>query len=39
MQAYATALANGDTTMILSPGLDFLRYLNDPSGNAKPAQK
>jgi membrane protease subunit HflC len=38
MQAYGNALANGDTTMVLSPGLDFLRYLNDPSGHAKPGE-
>jgi membrane protease subunit HflC len=32
MQAYSTALGNGDTTMVLSPTMDFLRYLDDPSG-------
>jgi membrane protease subunit HflC len=35
MQAYTNALANGDTTMVLSPGMDFLRYFGDPSGAAK----
>ena len=41
MQAYANALANGDTTMVLSPDNDFLRYLAEPSGKpvggAKPS--
>jgi membrane protease subunit HflC len=32
MQAYANALGNGDTTMVLSPDMDFLRYLGDPTG-------
>jgi len=32
MQAYGTALGNGDTTMVLSPTMDFLRYLDDPNG-------
>ena len=36
MQAYTNALGNGDTTMVLSPTMDFLRYLEDPSGAAKP---
>jgi modulator of FtsH protease HflC len=35
MQAYTNALGNGDTTMVLSPSMDFLRYLGDPSGNGK----
>jgi membrane protease subunit HflC len=36
MQAYDKALANSDTTFVLSPGMiDFLRYLGDPTG-AKP---
>ncbi len=37
MQAYSNALGNGDTTMVLSPDIDFLRYLADPSGTSKPA--
>jgi membrane protease subunit HflC len=37
MQAYTNALGNGDTTMVLSPSMDFLRYLEDPSGTARPA--
>jgi len=32
MQAYSNALGNGDTTMVLSPNMDFLRYLEDPTG-------
>ncbi len=36
MQAYSNALANGDTTMVLSPDIDFLRYFADPSGTSKP---
>jgi membrane protease subunit HflC len=32
MQAYGNALGNGDTTMVLSPNMDFLRYLEDPTG-------
>jgi membrane protease subunit HflC len=35
MQAYSNALANGDTTMVLSPDMEFLRYLGDPSGNPR----
>jgi membrane protease subunit HflC len=32
MQAYTNALGSGDTTMVLSPNMDFLRYLEDPTG-------
>jgi modulator of FtsH protease HflC len=39
MQAYTNALASGDTTMVLSPNMDFLRYLGDPTGAAKPGAK
>ncbi len=35
MQAYTNALGNGDTTMVLSPGMDFLRYLGDQTGASK----
>ncbi|HUA51862.1 MAG TPA: protease modulator HflC [Candidatus Sulfotelmatobacter sp.] len=37
MQAYQNALANSDTSLVLSPDMDFLRYLEDPSGALKPA--
>ncbi len=32
MQAYRDALGNGDTTMLLAPNSDFLRYFNDMTG-------
>jgi membrane protease subunit HflC len=32
MQAYREALANGDTTMVLSPDSEFFRFLQSPSG-------
>ena len=32
MQAYDGALAQGDTTMILSPNADFFRYFNNGPG-------
>jgi membrane protease subunit HflC len=35
MQAYSNALANGDTTMVLSPNLDFLRYFGDSTGSPR----
>jgi modulator of FtsH protease HflC len=31
MQAYSTALANGDTTMVLDPGSDFFKYFGAQS--------
>lgn len=34
MQAYREALGNGDTTMLLAPNSDFLRYFNDMTGRA-----
>ena len=32
MSAYATALKDTGTTMVLSPNSDFFRYFNDPNG-------
>jgi membrane protease subunit HflC len=34
LQAYREALGNGDTTMVLAPDSDFLRFFNDMSGKA-----
>lgn len=34
MQAYRDALGNGDTTMLLAPNSDFLRYFNDMTGKS-----
>ena len=38
MEAYRDALGNGDTTMVLAPNSDFLRYFNDLSGKSGPAK-
>lgn len=38
MQAYRDALGNGDTTMLLAPNSDFLRYFNDMTGKTGPAK-
>jgi membrane protease subunit HflC len=38
MQAYREALANGDTTMLLAPDSDFMRYFNDVTGKAGAAK-
>ena len=38
MQAYRNALGNGDTTMLLAPNSDFLRYFNDMTGKAGPGK-
>lgn len=38
MQAYRDALGNGDTTMLLAPNSDFLRYFNDMTGKAGPGK-
>ena len=38
MQAYVKGLGARDTRMLMSPGSDFFRYFNDPSGKA-PAAK
>ena len=39
LQAYRTALGNGDTTMVLSPDSDFFRYFGDIHGKMpKPKQ-
>ena len=38
MQAYRDALGNGDTTMLLSPNSDFLRYFNDMTGKTGPGK-
>ncbi len=35
MTAYATALKDSGTTMVLSPNSDFFRYFNDPNGKSK----
>jgi membrane protease subunit HflC len=37
MQAYSNALGSSDTTMVLSPDIEFLRFFGDSSGNGKPA--
>ena len=38
MQAYRTALASGDTTMVLAPDSDFMRYFNSIMGKGGPAK-
>jgi membrane protease subunit HflC len=38
MQAYRNALANSDTTLVLTPDSDFLRFFNDISGKAGAAK-
>ena len=35
MQAYRDALGSSDTTMVLSPDMDFLRFFGDPTGSGK----
>jgi modulator of FtsH protease HflC len=35
MQAYAQALENSGTTMVLSPDTDFFRFFQNPQGSAK----
>jgi membrane protease subunit HflC len=37
MQAYVESLKAGDTRLVLTPDSEFLRYLNDPFGRARPA--
>ncbi|GHB31634.1 protein HflC [Pseudovibrio japonicus] len=32
MQAYRTAMENGDTSLVLSPDSEFFRYFNDANG-------
>jgi len=39
MQAYEGAMKRGDTTMLLTPDSDFMRYFNDAAGKAVPAPK
>lgn len=36
MQAYRDSLGNSDTTLVLSPDMDFLRFFGDPAGKGKP---
>lgn len=35
MNAYATALQQSGTTMVLSPNSDFFRYFTDPNGSSE----
>jgi membrane protease subunit HflC len=38
MQAYRQALGDGETTMVLAPDSEFLRFFNDLSGKGGPAK-
>jgi len=38
MQAYRQALGDGETTLVLAPDSDFLRFFNDLSGKGGPAK-
>lgn len=38
MQAYSSALNQGDTSMVLSPNSDFFRYFRDPLGQGASSQ-
>ena len=35
MRAYETSMANGDTTLVLSPDSDFFKYFKSGPGNGK----
>jgi membrane protease subunit HflC len=39
MQAYRTALGQGDSTLVLSPDSSFFRFFNAPNAEALPAAK
>lgn len=39
MQAYAAALNEGGTSMVLSPSSDFFRYFRDPRGVGRPTNE
>ncbi|HTZ77188.1 MAG TPA: protease modulator HflC [Stellaceae bacterium] len=38
LEAYRNALANGDTTLVLSPDSEFLRFLGSPNGEISKQQ-
>jgi modulator of FtsH protease HflC len=38
LEAYRRALANGDTTLVLSPEGEFFRFFNSVSGATEPTQ-
>lgn len=38
LEAYRRSLANGDTTLVLSPDSEFFRFFNSASGAAEPPQ-
>lgn len=38
LEAYRRSLANGDTTLVLSPESEFFRFFNSVSGKMEPAQ-
>ena len=39
MAAYREALQGEDTTLLLSPDSDFLRYFNDLTGGIEPGKE